>query len=172
MSKHFRVPNRTIKKLDEAGVSASEVLRRAGLPLGLFEQQRVLVTTEEMFALWRGIGETSQDPAHGLKLGTEDKVERYDPIGLAALAAASFWRGRQTDRPLQGTHLPGRDPDGSKQWRVEHPVPLATCRRARARHSRRRLLRMDTLDCAQRHGKGSVASAPRTDAKAYKRSRT
>jgi AraC-like DNA-binding protein len=90
MSKHFRVPNRTIKKLHEAGIGAPEVLRRAGLPLGLFEQQKVLVTTEELFALWRGIGEVSQDPAVGLKLGTENKVEQYDPIGLAALAAASF----------------------------------------------------------------------------------
>ena len=90
MSKHFRVPSRTIRKLHEAGISVPEVLRRAGLPLGLFEQQKILVTTDELFALWRGIGESSQDPAVGLKIGTEDKVERYDPIGLAALAAASF----------------------------------------------------------------------------------
>ena len=58
--------------------------------MGLFKQDRMLVNTEEFFALHRGITEASNDPAIGLKLGTEERVERYDPVKLAALSARSF----------------------------------------------------------------------------------
>lgn len=53
--------------------------------MGLFNQERILLTTEEFFALYRGIAEVSRDPAIGLKLGTEDRIERYDPIAIRAL---------------------------------------------------------------------------------------
>jgi hypothetical protein len=56
----------------------------------LFNLDRILVSTEEFFALHQGIAEASNDPAFGLKLGTEDRVERYDPVKLAALSARSF----------------------------------------------------------------------------------
>lgn len=90
MSKHFRVPARKIAKMQEAGIRVSDVLRSAGLPCALFEQARVLVTTEEFFAMWRAIGQVSRDPAIGLALGTESRPEQYDPIGLAALSAPNF----------------------------------------------------------------------------------
>jgi AraC-like DNA-binding protein len=48
------------------------------------------VNTEELFALYRGLAEASRDPAIGLKLGTEDRVERYDPIAIAAVSAGSL----------------------------------------------------------------------------------
>lgn len=48
------------------------------------------MSAEEFFALYRGIAESSGDPGFGLKLGTEERVERYDPIKLAALSARSF----------------------------------------------------------------------------------
>jgi AraC-like DNA-binding protein len=56
----------------------------------LFDQEKILLTTEEMFSLYRGISEVSKDPAIGLKLGTEERVERYDPIAIAALYTRSF----------------------------------------------------------------------------------
>jgi hypothetical protein len=60
------------------------------MPSGLFKLDRMLVSTEEFFALHRGIAEASNDPAIGLKVGTEERVERYDPVKLAALSARSF----------------------------------------------------------------------------------
>ena len=90
MSKHFRVPGRLPAKLRESGIFVSAVLQRAGLPPGLLDQPRVLVTTEELFAFWRGVGEVSPDPAIGLELGTEAKPEHFDPIALAALSTRSF----------------------------------------------------------------------------------
>jgi len=90
MNRRFRVPSILPRKLDELGLSPVVVLRQAELPLGLFDQEKILLTTEEMFALYRGISEVSKDPAIGLKLGTEERVERYDPIAIAALYTRSF----------------------------------------------------------------------------------
>jgi len=36
------------------------------------------------------LAEASRDPAIALKLGTEHRVERYDPIGIAAVSSRSF----------------------------------------------------------------------------------
>jgi len=90
MNKHLRFSGSNFRRLDELGVRASAVLRRAGLSQGLAEQPRVLLTTKELFALWRAIGEVSTDPAIGLLLGTENKTERFHPIGLAALSSENF----------------------------------------------------------------------------------
>lgn len=90
MSNRFRVSSTLPRKLKELGLSPDAVLRRAGLPIGLFKLDRILVSTEQFFALHRGIAEASNDTAIGLKLGTEERVERYDPVKLAALSARSF----------------------------------------------------------------------------------
>jgi AraC-like DNA-binding protein len=90
MNKHFRVSGSTFQKLEELGVSAATVLRRAGLPQGYSKEPRVLLKTEELFALWRAIGEVSTDPAIGLLLGTENRIERFHPIGVAALSSENF----------------------------------------------------------------------------------
>ena len=90
MIKHFRVSGSLRTRLEESGVRVPAVLRAAGLHQDLFNQTRILVSTEELFALWRAIGEVSQDPAIGLKLGTETKTERFHPMGLAALSTENF----------------------------------------------------------------------------------
>lgn len=90
MLKHFRVAGRLALKLAEFGVSIPAVLRRAGLPQDLFEQTRVLVSTEELFALWNAIGAVSSDPLIGLKLGMETRTERFHPMGIAALSTENF----------------------------------------------------------------------------------
>jgi AraC-like DNA-binding protein len=90
MTNRFRVSRMMPRKLEELGLSPEAVLRRAGLPIALFDQEKILVSTEEFFALYRGIAEAASDPGFGLKLGTEERIERYDPIKLAALSARSF----------------------------------------------------------------------------------
>jgi len=90
MISRFRVSSLLPRKLEELGLSLPVVLRHAGLPMGLFNQERILVTTEEFFALWRSIAEVSPDPAIGLKIGNEQRIERYDPIAIAALYTRSF----------------------------------------------------------------------------------
>ena len=90
MNKHFRFSGSTLQRLEELGVRAPAVLRRAGLPQAFINQPRVLLNTEELFALWRAVGEVSTDPSIGLLLGTETKTERFHPIGLAALSSENF----------------------------------------------------------------------------------
>lgn len=90
MLKHFRVTGRLGLKLAEFGISIPAVLRRAGLPHDLFEQKRILVSTEELFALWTAIGSVSSDPLIGLRLGIETKTERFHPMGIAALSTENF----------------------------------------------------------------------------------
>jgi AraC-like DNA-binding protein len=86
----FRVATTLARKLGELGVSPADVLRLAGLPGGLLDQEKILVSTEELFALYRGIAKASPDPLIGLKLGAEERVERYDPIAIAAVSARSL----------------------------------------------------------------------------------
>jgi hypothetical protein len=90
MLSRFRVATTLARKLEELGVLPADVLRQAGLPTGLFDQEKIFLSTEELFALYRGIGQASRDPAIGLKLGSEPRVERYDPIAMAAVSARSF----------------------------------------------------------------------------------
>ena len=58
--------------------------------MGLFNADKILVSTEEFFALYRGIAEASNEPCFGLKLGTEERLERYDPVKIAAISARTF----------------------------------------------------------------------------------
>lgn len=90
MSDRFRISSVLPLQLDDHGISTAAVLRRAGLPAGLFEQEKVVATTAELFALWRAVGEESGDPAIGLVLGTEPRLERYNPTTLAAVCSRSF----------------------------------------------------------------------------------
>ena len=96
MLKHFRVPGRLAVKLEELGVSVPAVLRRAGLPRDLFEQTRVLVSTNELFALWRGIDRVSSDPLIGVKVGIETKTERFHPMAIAGFPRRTLSRPHST----------------------------------------------------------------------------
>jgi AraC-like DNA-binding protein len=90
MTNRFRVSSTLARRLEELGVPPAAVLRQAGLPPGLFEQSKVWVTTGELFALYRAVEAISRDPAIGLKLGSEDRFERYSPTAIAALYSRSF----------------------------------------------------------------------------------
>src|SRR3974390_1935914 len=90
MMDRFRIHGTLGRRLEELGVSSIAVLRRAGLPAGLFDQSKILVTTEEMFALYSAVHEISDDPGIGLKLGSEERPERYSPVAIAALYSRSF----------------------------------------------------------------------------------
>src|ERR1700710_582287 len=90
MSKHFRIPGSLIVRLRESGIRVPALLQSSGLPPGLLDQTRVLVTTEQLFALWHGIGRLSVNKAIGLEMATESNPANFDPIILAALATESF----------------------------------------------------------------------------------
>jgi AraC-like DNA-binding protein len=139
MTNRFRVASTLPGKLVELGVLPADVLRQAGLPTGLFDQERILVSTEELFALYRGLGQASRDPAIGLKLGTEPRIERYDPITIAAVSARSFRDALQRLAPYkqltcpEELHVAERGDESRVQFRwllaqeTEPPVLVDVC---------------------------------------------
>jgi AraC-like DNA-binding protein len=90
MISRFRVSSLLARRLEELGLPLPALLRHANLPVGLFSKEKILLTTEELFALYRAIAEVSRDPAIGLKLGSEQRLERYSPMAIAALYSRSF----------------------------------------------------------------------------------
>jgi AraC-like DNA-binding protein len=90
MTDRFRISSLLAPRLIEHQVPLAALLQRAGLPPGFFQPEKIYATTAELFALWRAIGETSEDPGIGLKFGAEPRLERYHPAGIAALCSRSF----------------------------------------------------------------------------------
>ena len=96
MNKHFRLSGSTFQKLEELGVSVPAVVRRAGFAQSVVQQPRVLLKTSELSAFWRAVGAVSSNPAVGLLMGSETRIDRFPPIGLAALSSENF--GEAIDR--------------------------------------------------------------------------
>src|SRR5438874_9169155 len=90
MSDRLRISSTWGKRFAEQKISVPALLRRAGLPVALFEQEKVCVTTAELFALWRSVGEMSADPGIGLKLGAETRLARTHPAGIAVMCSRTF----------------------------------------------------------------------------------
>src|SRR6266567_7076516 len=90
MSDRLRISRTWALRFAEQKIAVPILLRRAGLPPGLFQQEKIYVTTAELFALWRAVGEMSGDPVIGLKLGAEARLERYVPAAIAAVCSRSF----------------------------------------------------------------------------------
>jgi AraC-like DNA-binding protein len=89
-SDRFRISSILAKRLAEHGISVRSVLREAGLPVQFLNQEKIYASTQQLFALWKAIGDISGDPAIGLKLGAEPRFERYDAIQLTALCSRTF----------------------------------------------------------------------------------
>ena len=90
MSDRLRISSLWGKRFAEQKIAVPALLRRAGLPAALFEQEKVYVTTAELFSLWRSVAEMSSDPGIGLKLGAETRLARTHPAGIAVLCSRTF----------------------------------------------------------------------------------
>ena len=74
----------------DLGISVSEVLTRAQLPIDLFSRQTLTVTSTEYFQFWFGLQETVKDPTFPLKLGQSVPVESFNPPLFAALCSPNL----------------------------------------------------------------------------------
>jgi AraC-like DNA-binding protein len=90
MPDRFRITPGWARRLAQEGICVATLLRRAGLPDRLFEQERIQITTSEIFALWRAIAELAEDPGLGLRLGIELRFERSHPLAIAGVCSRSF----------------------------------------------------------------------------------
>lgn len=90
MPDRFRITKGWAQRFAAEKISVPMLLRRAGLPATLFEQEKIYVTTAEVFAIWRTVAEMSPDPGFGLKLGTELRFERSHPVSIAGVCSRTF----------------------------------------------------------------------------------
>jgi hypothetical protein len=90
MNDRFRISSLLAGRLAEHKLALPALLRRAGLPTGFFQQEKIYATTAELFALWRAIAEMNPDPGIGLKFGAEPRLERYHPAAIAAVCSRSL----------------------------------------------------------------------------------
>jgi AraC-like DNA-binding protein len=90
MVDRFRITKGWAHRFAAEKISVPMLLRRAGLPANLFEQEKIYVTTAEVFAIWRTVAEMSPDPGFGLKLGTELRFERSHPVSIAGVCSRTF----------------------------------------------------------------------------------
>lgn len=73
--------------LADLGVSAADLLRRAGLPGDLLRRARVTLSQADYFRLWRALEEETADPTLPLRIGAAIKGEAFDPPIFAALCS-------------------------------------------------------------------------------------
>jgi len=90
MPDRFRITQGWALRFAREKIPVAALLRRAGLPATLFEQDKIYVTTAEIFALWRAVAEMSPDPGLGLTLGSELRFERSHPVAIAGVCSRSF----------------------------------------------------------------------------------
>jgi AraC-like DNA-binding protein len=90
MADRFRITKAWAQRFAAENIAVPTLLRRAGLPASLFEQEKIYITTAELFALWRTVAEMTRDPGFGLKLGTELRFERSHPVAIAGVCSRSF----------------------------------------------------------------------------------
>ncbi|RYD85191.1 MAG: AraC family transcriptional regulator [Verrucomicrobiaceae bacterium] len=90
MNDRFRISSLLAGRLAEFNLAHPALLRLAGLPSGFFKQEKLYATTHQLFGLYRAVGELSEDPGIGLKLGTELRFENYHPAAVVAVCSRNF----------------------------------------------------------------------------------
>src|SRR5580765_2390024 len=90
MTDRLRISSTWAQRFAEQKIAVPTLLRRAGLHAGLFRQEKIYATTNELFALWRSVGEMSSDPGIGLILGAETRMARSHPAAIAVMCSRTF----------------------------------------------------------------------------------
>lgn len=90
MPDRFRITKAWAERFEQEKISVPNLLRRAGLPLNLFQQEKIFVTTAQIFAIWRAAMEMNSDPTFGLRLGMELRFERSHPVAIAGVCSRTF----------------------------------------------------------------------------------
>lgn len=83
----FRIAPGLAVLLNDTGVDAANVLRRAGLPSDLFARGPVTLEPEKYFALWGAMEDESNDPLLPIHLGMSISIEAFDPLIFAVLCS-------------------------------------------------------------------------------------
>jgi AraC-like DNA-binding protein len=86
----FRIPRQFWLVLRKLHIEPASVLRHAGLPLTFIEDEKSRISDAHFFSIWDAIGELSNDPAIGLKMGCLFHAAALPPSMLAAYYARDY----------------------------------------------------------------------------------
>lgn len=85
----MRVPGAFWTSLAKIGLTPGVVLRHSNIPATILSED-LLITTAQLFALWRSIRVLSKDPAAGWKLMSGMESGKFHPTLMAALSARNY----------------------------------------------------------------------------------
>jgi AraC-like DNA-binding protein len=85
-----RLPAIFWRALPVFGLDPASVLRHAHLPLTLCGGEADVLTTAQFFAIWRAVGDLSNDPGVGLKMGSQADTSALPAPMLAAHHARDY----------------------------------------------------------------------------------
>ena len=74
----------------DLGLSTDRILRRAELPLDLFEREVGRLTVDEYLRLWKGFEDEADDPLLPLRVGSAISPELFNPPIFAAFCSPSL----------------------------------------------------------------------------------
>ena len=83
----FRLPQCLVSRLKAVSIDPAFLLRKSGLPPALCSSGDGMISPEQFFRLWYTLGEVSDDPAIGLRIGT---LNPRHPASIAAQHARTF----------------------------------------------------------------------------------
>src|SRR6201986_5539405 len=86
----FRAANAFWIGLGKIGLTPAAVLSQARVPVTVYDGKKNLVTTAQVFSLWRAVGELSSDPAARLKIAIQIDVGHRPPSTMAAYYARDY----------------------------------------------------------------------------------
>jgi AraC-like DNA-binding protein len=86
----FKVTPRIQILLKDIGIRPENVLRRAGLSDGLFNQSTATLSTNEWFEFWRGLEAEARNPLLPLMIGQAISFETFDPALFAAMCSPNL----------------------------------------------------------------------------------
>ncbi|QDH17224.1 AraC family transcriptional regulator [Swingsia samuiensis] len=88
-----KIPKAFWRALEEFGYTPMMLLRQARLPLTLHLREHSSISTDQYFALMRGVQDLLQIPAVGLRMLQQTDTSVYPPSSLAAFYAQDYRDG-------------------------------------------------------------------------------
>lgn len=88
-----RVPQAFWRAVEHLGMQPAAVLRQARMPATLHLSAQQLVTTAQLFAIWKALEDLSGDPAFGIRFVAASDAAGHQPLFLAACYAADYRDG-------------------------------------------------------------------------------
>src|SRR5437016_4578448 len=88
-----KMPQALWRAFEHLGLRPAAVLKQARLPTTLYLNPHALVSTAQLFAIWKAAEDLTTDPDFGIKLIAASDTAGHQPLFLAAGYAADYRDG-------------------------------------------------------------------------------